>query len=103
LPEVGGGRAKGFAWRSRRPDAGVALAAIAGLDLGSRAVAVAVLLNPVDYFRVLALSQVDVVAGGFGSVLAAAGLSVPVVAAALAGWVVVPVAVAARLLGRRRV
>ncbi|WP_254821106.1 ABC transporter permease [Haloglomus halophilum] len=81
----------------------VAFAAIAGLDLGSRAVAVAVLLNPVDCFRVLALSQVDVVAGGFGSVLAAAGLSVPVVAAALAGWVVVPTAVAARLLGRRRV
>lgn len=81
----------------------VAFAAVAGLDLGSRAVAVAVLLNPADCFRVLALSQVDVVAGGFGSVLAAAGLPVPVVAAALAGWVVAPAAVAARLLGRRRV
>jgi len=44
----------------------VAFAAVAALDLGSRAVAVAVLLNPVDCFRVLALARVDVVAGGFG-------------------------------------
>ena len=81
----------------------VAFAAVAGFDLGSRAVAVAVLLNPADCFRVLALSQVDVVTGGFGSVMASAGLSVPVVAAALAAWIIVPTAVAARLLGRRRV
>lgn len=81
----------------------VAFAAVAGFDMGSRAVAVAVLLNPADCFRVLALSQIDVVAGGFGSVMASAGLSVPVVAAALAGWIVLPTAVAARLLGRRRI
>jgi len=80
----------------------VALGAVAGFDLGSGAIAAAILLNPVDCFRVLALSQVDVVAGGFGSVLAQAGLTAPMVAAALAAWVVVPVGVAARLIGRRR-
>ncbi|MDS0277463.1 ABC transporter permease [Halomicroarcula sp. S1AR25-4] len=80
----------------------VALGAVAGLDLGGRAVAAAVLLNPVDCFRVLALAQVDVVAGGFGSVLAAAGLSTPTVAGALVAWVAVPVGVAARLVRRRR-
>ena len=80
----------------------VALGAVAGFDLGSGAIAAAILLNPVDCFRVLALSQVDVVAGGFGSVLAQAGLTVPMVAAALAAWVVVPVGVAAKLIQRRR-
>jgi Cu-processing system permease protein len=80
----------------------VALGAVAGFDLGSGAIAAAVVLNPVDCFRVLALTQVDVVAGGFGSVLARAGLTAPMVAAALAVWVVVPVGVAAKLIGRRR-
>ncbi|WP_336338864.1 ABC transporter permease [Haloarcula brevis] len=80
----------------------VALGAVAGFDLGSGAVAAAILLNPVDCFRVLALTQVDVVAGGFGGVLAQAGLTAPAVAAALAAWVVVPVGVAAKLIGRRR-
>lgn len=79
-----------------------ALGAVAGFDLGSGAIAAAVLLNPVDCFRVLALSQVDVVAGGFAGVLAQAGLSTPVVAAALIAWLVVPVAVATRLIRRRR-
>jgi Cu-processing system permease protein len=80
----------------------VALGAVAGFDLGSGAIAAAILLNPVDCFRVLALSQVDVVAGGFGSVLAQAGLTTPMVAAALVAWVVVPVGVAAKLIQRRR-
>jgi Cu-processing system permease protein len=80
----------------------VALGAVAGFDLGSGAIAAAILLNPVDCFRVLALSQVDVVAGGFGSVLAQAGLTTPIVAAALVAWVVVPVGVAAKLIQRRR-
>jgi Cu-processing system permease protein len=80
----------------------VALGAVAGFDLGSGAIAAAILLNPVDCFRVLALSQVDVVAGGFGSVLAQAGLTAPMVAAALVVWVVVPVGVAAKLIQRRR-
>jgi Cu-processing system permease protein len=79
----------------------VALGAVAGFDLGSGAIAAAILLNPVDCFRVLALSQVDVVAGGFGSVLAQAGLTTPMVAAALVAWVVVPVGIAAKLVQRR--
>ncbi|MFC7021015.1 MULTISPECIES: ABC transporter permease [Haloarcula] len=80
----------------------VALGVVATLDAGGTAVAAAVLLNPVDCFRVLALSQVDVVAGGFGAVMAQAGLSVPVVGAALLGWTVVPMALASRAISRRR-
>lgn len=80
----------------------MALAAVASLDLGSTAVAAAVLLNPVDCFRVLALSQVDVVAGGFGAVMTQAGLSTPLVVAALCGWIGFAATAAARLLGRRQ-
>ena len=80
----------------------VALGVIATLDAGGTAVAAAVLLNPVDCFRVLALSQVDVVAGGFGAVMAQAGLAVPVVGAALLGWTVAPIALASRAIYRRR-
>lgn len=79
----------------------LALGAVGSLGLGHGAIAAAVLLNPVDCFRVLALAQVDVVAGGFAGTMAAAGLSTPLVAAALVGWVVVPVGIAARALGRR--
>lgn len=79
-----------------------ALGAIAAFDLGGSAVAAAVLLNPVDCFRVVALSRVDVVAGGFGAVMARAGLTTWSAVAALAAWTVAPVALAARLLVRRR-
>lgn len=80
----------------------VALGVVATLDADGTAVATSVLLNPVDCFRVLALSQVDVVAGGFGAVMAQAGLSVPVVGAALVGWSVAPIALASRAIRWRR-
>ncbi|WP_435185338.1 ABC transporter permease [Halobellus sp. EA9] len=79
-----------------------ALGTVAAADLGGAAIAVAVLLNPVDCFRVIGLSQVDVVAGGFGAVMTQAGLSMPLAVAALGAWTLVPGAAAARLLRRRR-
>ncbi len=78
-----------------------ALAAIAALDLSGAGVAVVVLANPADCFRVLALSQFDVLAGGFGAVVREAGLSTGLTLAGALAWVVGPVALAARSLGRR--
>lgn len=80
----------------------LALGAVAAFDLSGTAVGLMVLLNPADCFRVVALSQLDVVSGGTGAVLAAAGLSVPVVVLALAIWTVGSVLLAARLVHRRR-
>lgn len=80
----------------------VAIGAVSSLDLGGSAIAAAILSNPVDCFRVLALSQVDTIAGGFGSLLLQTGLSGRLVLGALLGWTVVPVALAGRLLDRRR-
>lgn len=80
----------------------VALAAVATLDLSGRAIAAMVVLNPADGFRVLVLQQVDVVAGGFGSVMQQAGLSGPVVLAAMLGWIVVPVWLAGSVVRHRR-
>lgn len=80
----------------------LALGAIAGLDLSGTAVGVMVLLNPADCFRVLALSRLEVVSGGVGSVLQAASLSVSMVAVALAVWTIGTVWLAARLVRRRR-
>lgn len=79
----------------------VALGAVAGLDLSGRAVAVAVLANPADCFRVLALHQFDVVGGGFGAAASEAGLSVGLTAAGALAWIVVPVALAGWLVARR--
>ena len=80
----------------------LALGAIAALDLSGTAVGAMVLANPADCFRVLALSQLDIAAGGVGSVLAAADLSVALVALALAGWTLGSAWLAARLGARRR-
>ncbi|MFB6309084.1 MAG: ABC transporter permease [Haloarculaceae archaeon] len=80
----------------------LALAGVATFDLSGSAVAAMVLLNPADCFRVLALSGVDVVAGGFGTVMQQASLSVPLVAAGLLAWIVGPVGLAMRLIYRRR-
>jgi Cu-processing system permease protein len=79
----------------------VALGAIAALDLSGPGVAVAVLANPADCFRVLALAQFDVLAGGFAAVAREAGLSAGVVLAGAVAWIVAPVGVAAWAMGRR--
>jgi Cu-processing system permease protein len=80
----------------------VALGAIASLSLSGPGVSVAVLANPVDCFRVLALSQVEVVNGGFGAVMQQAGLSTPLVLAAMLAWIAVPLALAGRCMAQTR-
>lgn len=79
----------------------LALGAIAALDLSGTAVAVAALANPADIFRVLALAQFDVLAGGFAAVVRQTGLSTGVTIAGALAWIVGPVALAGRLMGRR--
>lgn len=79
----------------------VALALVTGFDLSGTAVSALVLLNPADCFRVVALSQVDTLAGGFGAALSTAGMSVPVAVLGLLLWSILPVALAGALLRRR--
>ena len=81
----------------------VALGAVASFDLPQWLVGAAVLANPADLFRVLVLRVVPSTAGGIAGVLNAASLSVPILVAALAVWVVVPVAAAVVALRRRSV
>jgi len=81
----------------------VALGAVAAFDLPSWVVSVAVLANPTDLFRVLVLRSVSTTAGGIAGVLAGTGLSQGALAAALAAWILVPVAGAVAALGRRAV
>jgi len=81
----------------------VALGAVATFDLPQWAISVAVLANPADLFRVLVLRTVSTTAGGIAGVLTGTGLSQPVLLAALAAWIVVPVAGAVVALGRRSV
>lgn len=80
----------------------VALALVAALSLPRGMLAVLVLTNPVDAFRLLVLGQFPATSGGFAAVLTAANLSAPVLAAALALWTVGPLALAAWLVRRRR-
>lgn len=79
-----------------------ALAAISTFDLQGTGVAVMVVTNPADCFRVLALSGLDATAGGIGAVLTDAALSIPLVAAALLAWVAVPLALASWRAPARR-
>nr|WP_272931523.1 ABC transporter permease [Halobacterium noricense] len=81
----------------------VALGAVAAFDLPQWVVSVAVLANPADLFRVLVLRTVSTTAGGIAGVLTGTGLSRGVLLAALAAWVVLPVAGAVRALARRSV
>ena len=77
------------------------LGAIAALDLSVTGVALAVLANPADCFRVLALAQFDVLAGGFAAVVREAGLSTGLTLAGALAWIAGPVALAAWRMGRR--
>ncbi|WP_135305853.1 ABC transporter permease [Haloarcula amylovorans] len=79
----------------------LALGTIAALDLSKTGVVVAVLTNPVDCFRVLALAQFADLAGGFAVVVREAGLSTALTLVTALTWVAGPVALAAWLLERR--
>ncbi|GAA0721109.1 Cu-processing system permease protein [Halorubrum trapanicum] len=81
----------------------LALGIVAAADLPDAALSALVLSNPVSAFRVLALSGLGTTAGGgFTAVLAGSGLSTVALAASLVAWCVIPVALAARLVRRRR-
>jgi Cu-processing system permease protein len=81
----------------------VALGLVAALDLPEWVVAAAVLANPADLFRVFVLRGVSSTAGGIAGVLTGTGLTTPVLLAALAAWVVLPVAGAVVAFRRRSV
>ena len=81
----------------------LALGVVAAAELPDAALSALVLSNPVSAFRVLVLSGLGTTAGGgFTAVLAGSGLSTVSLSLALVAWCVVPVAVAARLVRRRR-
>jgi Cu-processing system permease protein len=81
----------------------LALGVVAAVELPDAALSALVLSNPVSAFRVLVLSGLGTTAGGgFTAVLAGSGLSAASLSLALVAWCVVPVAVAARLVRRRR-
>jgi len=81
----------------------IALGVVAAFELPDAVLSALVFSNPVSAFRVLVLSGLGTTAGGgFTAVLAGSGLSTASLAAALAAWCVVPIAVAARLVRRRR-
>ena len=81
----------------------LALGIVAAAELPDAALSALVLSNPVSAFRVFVLSGLGTTAGGgFTAVLAGSGLSATSLAASLVAWSVVPVAVAARLVRRRR-
>ena len=81
----------------------LALGVVAAVELPDAALSALVYANPVSAFRVFVLSGLGTTAGGgFSAVLAGSGLSAGALAASLAAWCVVPVAVAGALVGRRR-
>ena len=81
----------------------LALGIVAAAELPDAALSALVLSNPVSAFRVFVLSGLGTTAGGgFTAVLAGSGLSTVSLSLALVAWCVVPVAVAARLVRRRR-
>lgn len=79
-----------------------AIGAVAALDLPGTAIAAMVLGNPADVFRVLVLSRLETAPGGFAAALVEAPLSTPILVAALAAWIVLPVAAATVAIRRRR-
>lgn len=81
----------------------IALGVIAAFDLPDTVITLMILANPADVFRLLVLSRLEIGGGaGFTAVLAQANLSIGVLVAAMVAWIVVPVAVAALLVRRRR-
>lgn len=96
-----GGALAAWAWFVLLHDL-AALGLVATLELPDVALTALVVTNPADCFRLLVLGQLETAGGGFAALLATAGLSPAVLGAALAAWVVAPLALAARLVGRRR-
>ncbi|EMA59625.1 ABC transporter permease [Halorubrum lipolyticum] len=81
----------------------IALGVVAAFELPDAVLSAFVFSNPVSAFRVLVLSGLGTTAGGgFTAVLAGSDLSTASLAVALAAWCLVPIAVAARLVRRRR-
>ncbi|OVE83827.1 ABC transporter permease [Natronolimnobius baerhuensis] len=81
----------------------LALGVISALELSDAAVSVMLLANPTGVFRALVLGTLGAAGdAGFASVLADAGLSTPVLIAVFVGWIVVPIALAALAIRRRR-
>lgn len=81
----------------------LALGLAVALDLSRGALAVFVLANPVDVFRLFVLAGTGAPYGGTAASLVVDSVGVPVLVAALLGWMVVPVLAAARLVERRTV
>jgi len=81
----------------------LAIGAVAALRPPGPAVAALALANPLDVFRLLALRGLDTISVGFAAAASGAGFSTPVLVAALAAWIALPVAAAARAMARRRV
>jgi len=75
--------------------------AVTAFDLPDVALSALVLANPIDIFRVFVLAGIDAAGSGMAAVAAETGLSRPVLLAGSFMWVVAPVAVATRLIGRR--
>ena len=81
----------------------LALGVVAAFDLPDAVLSVLVLVNPASVVRVLVLSGLGTTAGGgFSAAMAGTGLSPIVLTAALVAWCVLPVALAAKLVSRRR-
>lgn len=80
----------------------LAIGVVAALRPPGPVVAVLALANPLDVFRLLALRGLDTVPVGFAAAASGVGLSTPILVAALAVWIGLPVVVAARAMERRR-
>lgn len=92
----------GWAWFVLVHDL-LGLGLIAAMDLSETAVSALVLANPTGVYRALVLGSLG--AGGdagFASVLAESGLSSGVLVATLIAWIVLPTALAAIAIRRRR-
>lgn len=82
----------------------IALGVVAALSLPEAVLTGLVLANPADVFRVIVLSQLGTTAGGgIDAAVAETGLSMSLLVGSLVAWIVVPVAIAAFVIRRRRV
>lgn len=80
------------------------LGVIAAFDLSETAVSVLLMANPTGIFRALVLGSLGAAGdAGFAAVLAETGVSSPILIGALIAWIVVPIALAALAVRRRRV
>lgn len=79
----------------------VALGLVAAVDLPGSVLSALVVANPATAFRLLVLSGTEA-SGALAAVVSTTALSPVVLALALVAWAIVPVAVAARVVGHRR-